>query len=982
MNLLLVVLCGTLVLADEPEGAQRVPWTTSRIAGSPDPPPPYKVQLAFPHLKFDKPTVITPAPGTNRLFVTEQHGKILSFDNDPNCEQTDLVTDLKQTYPDLHAIYGLTFHPDFERNRYVFVCYVLENDDKEHGTRVSRFEMSELDPPRLDVDSEQLLLTWLMGGHNGGCLKFGPDGYLYISTGDAGPASPPDPLRVGQDVSNLLSSILRIDVDHADADKAYSVPHDNPFVDLENVRPEIWSYGFRNPWKISFDRQTGELWTGDVGWELWEMVYRVEKGGNYGWSVMEGRQVVHPEDEIGPTPILPPTLDHPHSEAASITGGFVYRGSRLEELQGAYIYGDFQSGIVWGARFEGTQLVWKKELARTPLQLVGFGEDNAGELFLLDYRQQVFQLVENSQPDNSGSFPRRLSETGLFASVADHQPAAGVIPYSINAEQWSDQTHSERWFAVPGHDPIEIDEKGNWLFPEGSVIVKTVSIEARLAGESTPHPKTTRLETQILHREASSWRPYSYVWNESQSDAELVESAGFTRLLQVEESAGEIREVPYRFAARTECLLCHNPWVEKKTTIFGVQSSSPLAVSTLQLNRDHPDGGLAENQLTTYRRIGLLEVDAKETDGHSSERFANPYDESADLNARARAYLHVNCAHCHQFNAGGAATIALSHDVKLEEMKAIGVRPSQGSFGISDAQIIAPGDPLGSVLLYRIAKLGGGRMPRLGSEEVDERAVRLLHDWIAQIHVDSDARSGGSRARVELVEALDILRAADSTVGDRKAAIERLVSTTRGAMALLQAVDRGELARAVRTEVVAETKEHSSSDVRDLFERFVPASQRVKRLGMVVNHSEILSLEADVERGKQVFFNNSAAACKSCHRIQGTGEVLGPDLTEIGKKYRRDQLLAHILEPSKFMDTKYIPYLLETTAGQVMTGLLESQDDDFVVLRDAQNKLHRIPAADVELLVRQHKSLMPELLLKDMTPNEVADLLAYLVSLK
>ena len=133
---------------------------------------------------------------------------------------------------------------------------------------------------------------------------------------------------------------------------------------------------------MSFDRATGDLWTGDVGWELWEMIYRVEKAGNYGWSIMEGRQLVHPEDNVGPTPILPPALDHPHSEAASITGGFVYRGSRLKELIGAYIYGDFQSGIVWGALFEGDELVWRKELARTPLQLVGFGEDNAGELYL------------------------------------------------------------------------------------------------------------------------------------------------------------------------------------------------------------------------------------------------------------------------------------------------------------------------------------------------------------------------------------------------------------------------------------------------------------------------------------------------------------------------------------------------------------------------------------------------------------------------
>ena len=153
-----------------------------------------------------------------------------------------------------------------------------------------------------------------------------------------------------------------------------------------------------------------------------------------------------------------------------------------------------------------------------------------------------------------------------------------------------------------------------------------------------------------------------------------------------------------------------------------------MAISAAQLNRDHDYGDRGANQLSTYRHIGLLARAATET-----EPMADPYDTTANLNARARSHLHVNCAHCHQFNAGGAATIVLSRDVENAEMKAIGVRPSQGTFGISDARIIAPGDPLGSVLLYRVAKLGGGRMPRLGSHEVDERALRMLREWISEM---------------------------------------------------------------------------------------------------------------------------------------------------------------------------------------------------------------------------------------------------------
>ena len=244
-----------------------------------------------------------------------------------------------------------------------------------------------------------------------------------------------------------------------------------------------------------------------------------------------------------------------------------------------------------------------------------------------------------------------------------------------------------------------------------------------------------------------------------------------------------------------------------------------------------------------------------------SERFADPYDESADLNDRARAYLHVNCAHCHQFNAGGAATIELSRNVDLETMKALGVRPSQGTFGISDAQIIAPGDPLGSILFYRVAKLGGGRMPRLGSREVDERAVGMLHDWISQLPTNVDSPISHASELAAQTAAINSIQNGESKEL-RAAAIEGLTSSTRGALALLRSIDRGSLNSEARAEVVAQTKDHTASEVRDLFERFVPASERVQRLGMVVNQSEILSLESNAERGKQIFFNSAAAACK------------------------------------------------------------------------------------------------------------------------
>lgn len=957
---------------------QRTEWTTSKIHGTPEPPRPFKVEPAFPKLNFNRPLAITNAPGTERLFVAEQGGRIFSFPNDSATDSADLVLDLKQHHEKVRAIYGLTFHPRFAENRFVYVCYIDQSRDREQGTRVVRFRMNDTDPPTINAASEQQVIHWRSGGHNGGCLKFGPDGYLYISSGDSEVPTPPDPMRTGQDISNLMSSVLRIDVDHSENGQAYRIPPDNPFVGIEGARGEIWAYGFRNPWKMSFNRSSGELWLGDVGWELWEMIHRVKKGGNYGWSVMEGRQPILTEQKPGPTPILPPAIDHPHSEAGSITGGFVYHGSRLPKLHGSYIYGDYQSGIVWAAQFTADKVTNVKEIAHTPLKLVAFGEDNSGELLLLDHNEQVYQLVPNPEENRSKSFPRMLSQTGLFSDTAKQEAAAGVIAYSINAHHWADHTHSERWMAVPGSEQISVDDNGNWVFADGSVIAKTVTMDDVIDVNGNVKPRAVRLETQILHRENKTWRPYTYAWNADQTDAELVDAAGFSRELKVRDAdaPGGIREQTYRFAARRECQLCHNPWVEARTTIFGVQSASPLALNTKQMHRRHVYGNAKAPQLATFQHIGLLDEKlskAVETAGS----FADPYDVSADIDDRARAYLHVNCAHCHQFNAGGAATISLAHDVELKETRTLLERPTQGTFRIANAGIIRPGDPDGSVLYYRVAKRGGGRMPRVGSTEVDLAGVRMIHDWIAQMPIPNNRMTTASaiiRTHLEKLKTAGPVRRAE--------VIADLTSTTRGALALLSEINADRLSSETVAAVVAATSEHSQAEIRDLFERFVPANERIKRLGTVVNQSEILNLESDVQRGRQVFFNSTTAACINCHRLEEKGQNVGPDLAHIGKKYKRDQLLTHILEPSQFMDPKYVPWLVETVKGRIHSGLLESKTDDSVVLKDAKGKLRTFRSSDIEQLVRQQKSIMPELLLKDMTAQQVADLLAYLSSLQ
>src|SRR5207244_10371131 len=230
-------------------------------------------------------------------------------------------------------------------------------------------------------------------------------------------------------------------------------PPDNPFAKTPGARPEIWAYGFRNPWRMSFDRQTGDLWVGDVGWEAWEMICRVQKGGNYGWSVMEGPQQVRPGSRRGPTPILPPALALPHTESASITGGYVYRGKKFKELEGVYLCGDWVTRKVWGTKFDGDKIVWHKELAAGKERVVAFGEDHDKEIYIVSHDEKgaIHRLVPNEAVKNyQPNFPKKLSETGLFTSVKDHIPAPGVLPFSVNAETWNDHGIAERLVAVPG----------------------------------------------------------------------------------------------------------------------------------------------------------------------------------------------------------------------------------------------------------------------------------------------------------------------------------------------------------------------------------------------------------------------------------------------------------------------------------------------------------------------------------------------------
>lgn len=936
----------------EPGPSGRTPWTTSRVQGSPEPPPPYTTERVFPSLTFQECLDLAMPPGDDRFYIAELAGKIYSFVPGPD-PRPELVIDLREAIPDAQYIYALTFHPDFQTNRYCYVCYV-KAPELEDGTHVARFRVNETEPPTIDPSSETTIITWLSGGHNGCCLKFGPDGYLYISTGDAGPANPPDPLRAGQDVSNLLSSILRIDVDHAEDGRNYRIPPDNPFVATEGARGEIWAYGLRNPWRMSFDPDTGDLWVGDVGWERWEMLNRIERGGNYGWAVTEGLEPTHPEWPRGPTPILPPTIVHPHSESSSITDGLTYRGTRLEELRGSHIYGDYDTGKIWAFRYENGEVVGHRELADTTHRIVAFGEDHEGELYIMDHPEgTLYRLVPNPVAGSTDTFPRTLSASGLFADVAEHVPAPGVIPYAINATAWEDHAVSERLVAIPGASSITAEGEA-WTFPRDSVLVKTLSMDMT-AGDPASR---RRIETQILHFDGLDWKPYTYAWNDEQTDAELVSSAGGERRLDVVDPAapGGTRQQLWRFSGRGECQRCHNMW-----------SGPPLAFHTLQLNRPLDHGGRARGQLELLTELRVID---RTIESAALPRLARLDDPEAPLDARARSYLHVNCSHCHRLHAGSAVLSKMTFDLDLARTDMVDVRPTQGTFGIHDARVIAPGDPYRSVLYYRMAKLGNGHMPHIGSTEIDRQGLELIYQWIHGLEPNTPADGASSRSEEPPLAAIEPER------------VDTLLSSTLGALRLLREIDNGSLPDDLAALVISKGASHADTNVRDLFERFLPPDQRVQRIGGEVNVDQILALNGDPARGRTLYFETEGLQCKSCHRIGSEGVDLGPDLSAIGTKYDRAQLLESILEPSKTVESQYLIHLVETSDGRVLSGLVAEQNETEIVLKDATNTPIRVLRSEVEQFVPQQQSLMPDLLLKDLTAQEVADLLEFLAQLR
>jgi glucose/arabinose dehydrogenase len=365
---------------------------------------PVKAVPAFPGIKWAgwepvndegqavplRPIVLTHAgDGSNRIFVGTQHGVIHVFDKQSvGRTGTKVFLDIedKVVYNDRQneeGFLGFAFHPNYKENGEFFVYYTAK--DAEHTSVISRFRVSKDDPNVADPASEEEVMRieqpyW---NHNGGTICFGPDGYLYIGLGDGGAGN--DPHGNGQNLGTLLGSILRIDVDHKDGDKAYAIPKDNPFVGREGARPEIYAYGIRNVWRIAFDRETGDLWAGEVGQNLWEEIDIITKGGNYGWNYREGTHPFGATEPPADIELIEPIWEYDHQVGKSITGGHVYRGKELPELVGKYLYADYVTGKLWALDYDpqAKQVRGNYSIPSDKLPVISFGEDEAGEAYFM-----------------------------------------------------------------------------------------------------------------------------------------------------------------------------------------------------------------------------------------------------------------------------------------------------------------------------------------------------------------------------------------------------------------------------------------------------------------------------------------------------------------------------------------------------------------------------------------------------------------------
>lgn len=708
---------------------------------------------AWPALSFSTATQLVEATSVGVFFVSEREGRIFAVARDGGTKH--LVLDLSsvtQGHND-SGLLGVALHPTFgdassPSGGYLYAHYAFARPPvpppvtltTPTESRLSRFSV-DLGTLTADPASELVLIAqrdenvW----HQGGGMFFHPqDGFLYLSVGDEGGSlcAYDNCQRIDRD---LFGGVLRIDVDErggavshpiarqpeSGSTAHYFIPNDNPFVGSGGLE-ELYAIGLRSPHRMTHDPVDDIVWIGDVGQNRQEELDVLAPAANYQWPHREGtldRSL--PSD----TPLgvwTEPALTLARDEAMAVIGGFVYRGARLPELWGKYIFGDFVYGNIWAAEWErdatGTRVVSRERLLGGLLgrsgSITSFGVDAEGELYISTLGSGPILRLERSAP--AGTLPPTLSQVGAFEDLATLQQSAGLVPYEVRAPLYSDGASKRRWLRLPEGEPIGFAENGPWSFPVGTTFVKHFD----LALDEREPERRQRLETRFLVSTPTGYYGVSYRWNADGTDATPV-LAGTLETLSVTGADGAPRERPYYFPGPSDCLVCHN-----------AAAGHVLGVRTAQLNGQvtgASDGGVSE-QLLAWSERGLLDTPLDADALAALPSLAPLGDETRSLEDRVRSYLDANCSMCHGSVSEMRATWDGRYQTPLARQGLLGGVLSGEAQLPAGSVVVAPGDPAHSALWLRDSSNEASlRMPPIGRQTVDREWIEVLERWILEL---------------------------------------------------------------------------------------------------------------------------------------------------------------------------------------------------------------------------------------------------------
>ena len=774
----------------------------------------WSTQNAFSSLTFPEPVRIVEHPRANKLVVVSKTGPLWIFDNSSLTTTKQLLLDLtlKTNYPNVGegGVTGFAFHPDFGNlsspNRgYIYIAYRytpgqigISSSAVPGFNRISRFTVSD-SSGIADINSELILINQYdrQQWHIGGSLFFGNDSFLYIGVGDEGNAfnRQDSTQRLN---GGLWSGILRIDVNNdpsrstpinrqprdasqinsasdsqvnprsstwpATFTQGYSIPLDNPFRDMNFIPGqsvesaslgEFYAIGMRHPWTISQDPVTGYIWYADVGEDQREEIGRVVKGGNHQWGFKEGFNYPGPISQ--PSPLIgistPSILDYTHAVGKAVIGAGVYRGPIFPELQGKYIFSDFNNGQLWAiaAAENGPITINSNTNLPTGVEFImqlpaGFSAGINSYCLLRDGNillaktaggaldggtilKVVRQGVATPQP------PTLLSQTGAFQSLTTLTPIPSFIPYSLIMPFWSDNALKTRWLAVPNdgtHDTtaekISITPEGDWNFPLGTVMIK--HFEMALDQRNLSLKK--KLETRFLIHGNDGWYGVTYRWNAAGTDATLLDDTQL-EILQITDSLGATTPQVWTYPSRTQCLTCHTP-----------TAGGTLGTMTRQFNKDqlYPTTGRTANQLITLSSLGFFQTPINSNDLPNILTLKAVTDTTATLSQLARSYLDSNCAYCHQ-PGGVRANFDVRYTTTLNDSQIL-YGPLVDSLGIVGEAVVVPGDSSRSIMYQRANSANEAHsMPPVSKSLIDTAGMGVLRNWI-----DSLATNSGNNTAV------------------------------------------------------------------------------------------------------------------------------------------------------------------------------------------------------------------------------------------